>query len=63
MAWCEEDAMAENGGGAGAGDEPAEVWREQIRAVVEELPFEDDPSAFVAVLEDLADAHALEDEE
>ncbi len=62
MARCEEDAMAGEGGGADRGAR-AQAWQEQVRAIVEELPFEDDPSAFVAVLEELAQAHALEEEE
>ena len=44
-------------------DEPAEAWQRQVLAIVEELPFDDDPSAFVVTLEKLAEAHALEDEE
>ncbi len=42
---------------------PEEAWRRQVRAVVEALPFDDDPSCFVVTLETLAEAFALDDEE
>lgn len=45
------------------GDMPEEAWRQQVHAIVEELPFDDDPSCFVVTLETLAEAFALDDEE
>lgn len=47
---------------ATVGDAPEEAWRKQVRAIVEELPFDDDPSCFVVTLETLAETHALPDE-
>jgi hypothetical protein len=44
------------------GDAPEEAWRRQVRAIVEELPFDDDLSCFVVALETLAEAFALDDE-
>ena len=43
-------------------DTPEEAWRQQVRAIVEELPFADDLSCFVVTLETLAEAFALDDE-
>ncbi|HRY24367.1 MAG: hypothetical protein H6852_01320 [Geminicoccaceae bacterium] len=47
---------------ATVGDAPEEAWRRQVRAIVEELPFDDDLSCFVVALETLAEAFALDDE-
>jgi hypothetical protein len=40
-----------------------ETAKQQVSAIVLELPFEDDPSTFVRVMVELADAHALGDGE
>jgi hypothetical protein len=40
-----------------------ETTRQQVGAIVAELPFEDDPTTFLPTLVALAEAHALEDEE
>lgn len=39
-----------------------ETAERQVMDVVPCLPFEDEPSTFVVVLQELADAHALDDE-
>lgn len=39
-----------------------ETAERQVMDVVPLLPFEDEPSTFVVVLQELADAHALDDE-
>ena len=43
-------------------DAAEEAWRKQVRAIVEELPFDDDLSCFVGTLETLTEAFALEEE-
>lgn len=40
-----------------------EAMQRQVVDIVAALPFEDDPSTFARVLRELADAHALDDEE
>jgi|GEM_PF-1809226 len=50
--------MADEGGAA-----LPETAKRQVTDVVPELPFEDEPATFVLVLQALADAHALDDEE
>jgi hypothetical protein len=40
-----------------------ETAKQQVSAIVPELPFEDDPSTFVRVMVELAEAHALDDGE
>ncbi len=40
----------------------AETTTAQVKEIVPELPFEDDPSTFLPTLVELADAHALDDE-
>ena len=40
-----------------------EAMQRQVVDIVTALPFEDDPSTFARVLRELADAHALDDEE
>lgn len=49
--------------GATAGPEAGlpETAKQQVATIVPELPFEDDPSTFVRVMVELADAHALDD--
>ncbi len=37
--------------------------RRQVKEVVAELPFEDDPTTFLATLATLADAHTLDEDE
>jgi len=39
-----------------------ETAKRQVLDVVPILPFEDEPATFVVVLQELADAHALDDE-
>lgn len=56
--------MARDGEAACVVDDAARVAaRRQVLEIVEELPFDDDPSAFLRVLDELAEAHALEDGE
>jgi len=40
-----------------------ETAKRQVTAVVPVLPFEDEPASFVVVLQELAEAHALADEQ
>lgn len=40
----------------------AETAKRQVTDVVPVLPFEDEPATFVLVLQELADAHARDDE-
>lgn len=40
-----------------------EAMHQQVVEIVPALPFDDDPSTFARVLRELADAHALDDEE
>ena len=40
-----------------------ETARRQVLDVVPVLPFEDEPATFISVMLELADAHALDDEE
>jgi hypothetical protein len=45
--------------------EPAtvpETSRQQVKEIVIELPFEDDPTTFLPTLVSLADAHALDED-
>jgi len=39
------------------------AMHQQVVELVPALPFDDDPSTFARVLRELADAHALDDEE
>ena len=41
----------------------AETSRQQLKEIVTELPFEDDPTTFLPTLVSLADAHALDEDE
>jgi hypothetical protein len=41
----------------------ADTSRQQVKAIVTELPFEDDPTTFLPTLVSLADAHALDEDE
>ncbi len=51
-------------GDAGGGAEALpETAKRQVLDVVPVLPFQDEPATFVVVMQELADAHALDDEE
>ena len=41
----------------------SDALHQQVVEIVPALPFDDDPSTFARVLRELADAHALDDEE
>lgn len=48
---------------AGGTATATEATTEQVKDIVAALPFEDDPTTFLPTLVELADAHALDDEE
>ncbi len=48
---------------AGEAATATEATTAQVKEIVAELPFEDDPSTFLPTLVELAEAHAREDEE
>jgi hypothetical protein len=51
------------GATAGARGPLPETAKQEVSAIVPQLPFEDDPATFVRIMVELADAHALDDEE
>lgn len=59
MAENEGSTAATQSSPSGQGDD----LHRQVIEIVPALPFDDDPSTFARVLRELADAHALDDEE
>jgi hypothetical protein len=60
MAGEEKPATAEASAAAAA--TPPETAKRQVLQLVPALPFDDDPSSYVRAMQELADAHARDDE-
>lgn len=43
-------------------DGPRDPARRSVREIVPELEFDDDPSSFAVVLDELADRHVMDDD-